>query len=53
MRRVFTISRLESVGFFTLLEQKIIGFAHNRKGPNKVGYMGILQAIRTSTYCMW
>lgn len=35
-----------SVGFFTLLERKIIGFAHNRKGPNKVGYIGILQPFR-------
>nr|QJD07223.1 NADH dehydrogenase subunit 1 [Ghauriana sinensis] len=32
-----------SVGFFTLIERKIMGFCHNRKGPNKVGYMGILQ----------
>lgn len=32
-----------AVGFFTLLERKIIGFCHNRKGPNKVGYIGILQ----------
>lgn len=35
-----------SVGFFTLLERKIIGFCHNRKGPNKVGFSGILQPFR-------
>lgn len=35
-----------AVGFFTLLERKIIGFSHNRKGPNKVGYLGILQPFR-------
>nr|YP_010596264.1 NADH dehydrogenase subunit 1 [Alnetoidia dujuanensis]WAJ60483.1 NADH dehydrogenase subunit 1 [Alnetoidia dujuanensis] len=34
---------LVSVGFFTLLERKIMGYCHNRKGPNKVGYFGIFQ----------
>nr|UER93859.1 NADH dehydrogenase subunit 1 [Membranacea stenoprocessa] len=43
---VFTITVLfimVSVGFFTLMERKIMGFMHNRKGPNKVGYLGIFQ----------
>nr|QZZ18233.1 NADH dehydrogenase subunit 1 [Alebroides salicis] len=40
---ILLIFVMVAVGFFTLLERKIMGFCHNRKGPNKVGYMGILQ----------
>lgn len=37
------IGVLVSIAFLTLLERKLISSTQNRKGPNTVGYIGILQ----------
>lgn len=36
---------LLSVAFFTLFERKVIGLFHNRIGPNKVSFIGIVQPL--------
>src|SRR5690242_6133697 len=42
---IFVILVLLSVAFLTLLERKKLASIQNRKGPNKVGFWGIMQPV--------
>jgi NADH-quinone oxidoreductase subunit H len=42
---IIVVPLLISVAYFTLAERKIMGIIQRRKGPNVIGFLGLLQPL--------
>lgn len=42
---IVIVPLLVSVAYFTLVERKVMGSIQQRKGPNTVGFLGLLQPV--------
>jgi len=42
---IVVVPLLVSIAFFTLVERKVMGSIQQRKGPNTVGFLGLLQPV--------